>query len=40
MIDEIGKANPAVKAGLTRVLLEREIGSYKLPKGSVDLSHD
>jgi energy-coupling factor transporter ATP-binding protein EcfA2 len=35
MIDEIGKANPAVKAGLTRVLLERQIGSNKFPTGSV-----
>jgi energy-coupling factor transporter ATP-binding protein EcfA2 len=35
MIDEIGKANPAVKNGLTRVMLEREIGSYKLPEGSL-----
>lgn len=35
MIDEIGKANPMVKQGLARVMLEHEIGSRKLPEGSM-----
>jgi len=35
MIDEFGKANPMVKQGLTRVLLERMIGSRTLPEGSI-----
>jgi len=30
MIDEYGKANPAVKNALLRLLQEREVGSYKL----------
>jgi hypothetical protein len=30
MIDEFGKANPAVKNALLRLLQERQIGSYKL----------
>lgn len=34
-IDEFGKANPMVKQGLTRVLLERVIGSRPLPEGSI-----
>ena len=35
MIDEYGKANPAVKNGLLRVALERKIGSHELPEGSI-----
>ena len=35
MIDEFGKANPAVKNALLRVILERKIGSYELPEGSI-----
>ena len=35
MIDEYGKANPAVKNGLLRVALERKIGEKSLPEGSV-----
>lgn len=35
MIDEFGKANPAVKNGLLRVALERTIGDKKLPEGSI-----
>lgn len=33
--DEFGKANPMVKQGLTRVLLERMVGSRALPEGSI-----
>lgn len=35
MLDEFGKANPAVKQGLTRFMLERQIGSYKLHPESI-----
>lgn len=35
MFDEIGKANPMVQQGLTRVLLERTVGSRPLPEGSL-----
>ena len=35
MIDEFGKANPAVKNALLRVILERKIGSYSLHPDSV-----
>ena len=35
MIDEYGKANPAVKNSLLRLMLERMIGSYKLHPDSI-----
>lgn len=36
MIDEFGKANPAVKTALLRIMLEREsAGGRKLPDGSI-----
>jgi hypothetical protein len=35
MIDEYGKANPAVKNALLRLMLERKIGSYELHPESV-----
>jgi MoxR-like ATPase len=35
MIDEFGKANPMVKNGMMRVMLERTMGSKKLPEGSL-----
>jgi hypothetical protein len=35
MIDEFGKANPMVKNGMMRVMLERTMGSKKLPEGSI-----
>jgi len=35
MIDEYGKANPMVKQGLTRCLLERMVGTRSLPEGSI-----
>ena len=35
MIDELGKANPAVKNGLLRVMLEQACGSEHLPDGSI-----
>jgi hypothetical protein len=35
MIDEFGKANPAVKNGLTRLMYERQMGSYKLHPDSI-----
>lgn len=35
MIDEYGKANPAVKNSLLRLMLERKIGSYELHPESV-----
>lgn len=35
MIDEYGKANPAVKNALLRLMLERKIGSYELHKDSI-----
>jgi hypothetical protein len=35
MIDEFGKANPAVKNGMMRVMLERTFGTDKIPKGSI-----
>ena len=35
MLDEFGKANRAVKAALTRVVLERKVGQYPLPEGSI-----
>jgi len=35
MIDEFGKANPAVKNALLRVILERKIGSYTLHPDSI-----
>ena len=37
MIDEYGKANPAVKLALLRVMLERKIGGYTLHKDSIVL---
>jgi len=35
MIDEFGKANPAVQNALTRPMLEHKIGSYTLHKDSI-----
>ena len=35
MVDEIGKANPAVKTALLRLILERKIGSYTLHPDSI-----
>ena len=35
MIDEYGKANPAVKNALLRLMLERKIGSYELHPDSI-----
>ena len=35
MLDEIGKANPAVKNAMLRLILERKIGSYSLHPDSV-----
>lgn len=35
MIDEFGKANPSVKNGMMRVMLERTMGTKKLPEGSI-----
>ena len=35
MIDEFGKANPSVKNGMMRVMLERSFGTKKLPEGSI-----
>lgn len=35
MFDEFGKANPMVKQGVARVLLERVIGTRPLPEGSI-----
>jgi len=35
MIDEFGKANPAVKNAMLRVILERKIGSYELHEDSL-----
>jgi len=35
MIDEFGKANPAVKNALLRIMLERKIGSYTLHPDSI-----
>jgi len=35
MIDEFGKANPAVKNALLRLILERKIGSYTLHPDSI-----
>jgi hypothetical protein len=35
MIDEFGKANPAVKNALLRLMLERKIGSYTLHPASI-----
>ncbi len=35
MADEIGKANPSVKNGMMRFLLEGKIGNQTLPKGSL-----
>lgn len=35
MIDEFGKANPAVKLAMLRLMLERKIGSYKLHPESI-----
>ena len=35
MVDEYGKANPAVKNALLRLLLERKIGSYTLHPDSI-----
>lgn len=35
MIDEYGKANPAVKNAMLRLMLERKIGSYELHKDSL-----
>ena len=35
MIDEYGKANPAVKNSLLRLMLERKIGSYELHPDSI-----
>ena len=35
MLDEYGKANPAVKQGLTAFMLERRLGAYKLHPDSI-----
>ena len=35
MFDEFGKANPAVKQGVRRTMLERMVGATKLPEGSI-----
>lgn len=35
MVDEFGKANPSVKNGMMRVMLERAMGTRKLPEGSI-----
>tara|TARA_R110000787_G_scaffold30611_1_gene81974 strand:+ start:1056 stop:2153 length:1098 start_codon:yes stop_codon:yes gene_type:complete len=35
MVDEYGKANPAVKNAMLRLLLERKIGSYTLHEDSI-----
>jgi len=35
MVDEFGKANPAVKLALLRLMLERKIGSYTLHPDSI-----
>jgi energy-coupling factor transporter ATP-binding protein EcfA2 len=35
MVDEYGKANPAVKNALLRLMLERKIGSYELHPDSI-----
>lgn len=35
MIDEFGKANPAVKNAMLRVILERKVGSYELHEDSL-----
>jgi len=35
MVDEYGKANPAVKNAMLRLLLERKMGSYELHKDSI-----
>jgi hypothetical protein len=35
MIDEFGKANPAVKNAMLRLILERKIGSYTLHEDSI-----
>ena len=35
MLDEYGKANPAVKTSMLRLMLERKMGSYKLHPDSV-----
>ena len=35
MLDEIGKANPAVKNAMLRLILERKIGSYALHPDSI-----
>lgn len=35
MLDEFGKANPAVKNALMRPMLERKMGSYAFPEGSI-----
>ena len=35
MVDEIGKAFPTVKNAMNHVFLERSIGTFKLPEGSI-----
>jgi hypothetical protein len=35
MLDELGKAQPPVKTGLTRFMYERSLGTLKLPEGSI-----
>ena len=35
MVDEYGKANPAVKNAMLRLMLERKIGSYTLHPDSL-----
>lgn len=35
MLDEYGKSNPAVRLALTRVMLERQIGSYAMHEDSI-----
>ena len=35
IVDEFGKANPAVKLALLRLMLERKIGSYQLHEDSI-----
>ena len=39
MLDEYGKANPAVKNAMLRLMLERKVGSYSLHPDSISLCH-
>ena len=40
MLDEYGKANPAVKNAMLRLMLERKVGSYSLHPDSISVCHD